>query len=197
MHSMKKLLVVGAVIGSASIAHADDRPFSGRLQGPSLFQRTQAIQAPTPDPAFSQPGPAPLAAPTPYGGPQGYSYPATPPLAYPGGAYPGGAYPGDAYPAPHGYPVHAPGPRVKIEDPDHIAPGAVQRTVMVPDPCAPRGHCDDCYGPSLVPITVCVPPCPLEDYECRKDGCYQELDYGKYRVEIRVKKDYIEVDYDD
>jgi hypothetical protein len=33
--------------------------------------------------------------------------------------------------------------------------------------------------------------------KCLSDGKYQKYDYGKYRVEVRVKNGYIEVDYDD
>lgn len=32
---------------------------------------------------------------------------------------------------------------------------------------------------------------------CLLDGKYQKYDYGKYRVEVRVKDGYVEVDYDD
>jgi hypothetical protein len=197
MTNVQRLLVAGAVLGSATFVQAGERSLLARLQGPSLFQQTQAVQVPTPDPQFS-PQPQPLGAPSPYDGPQGYSYPAPAPYgAYPApapapyGAYPAPHGPGEPGFAPYGYPVNAgPAPRVKVEDRDNIHPCAVERVVLVPDPC---GGCDAC----LVPITICVPPCACEDHCCKKDGRHQKFDYGKYEVEICVKDGYVEVDYDD
>ena len=111
---------------------------------------------------------------------------------------------------------------VKVEDPDHIAPCAVPKIVKVLDPCWKPDPCACCQKPKCVYVAVCVPkkqccpkpccapkpsccapaPCqktcckPHGKTICRDGGRYVKLDYGKYRVEIRVKKGYVEVDYD-
>lgn len=107
---------------------------------------------------------------------------------------------------------------VKVRDRDHIAPCAETKIVKVLDPCWKPDPCACCQKPSCVYVAVCVPkqqpccapkpgccapaPChsgckPHGRQICKDGGRYVKLDYGKYRVEIRVKKGYVEVDYDD
>ncbi|APZ92618.1 hypothetical protein [Fuerstiella marisgermanici] len=100
----------------------------------------------------------------------------------------------DSYPGP----IHldaAPEPlftRVKYKDKKKAHPCAVTKIIRVNDPCA----CDDgCCGPKCVFIEICVPPCGCENVKCRRDGDRLRYDYGKYAVDIRVKKGYIVVDY--
>jgi hypothetical protein len=55
---------------------------------------------------------------------------------------------------------------------------------------APKPCCDKCHA--------CGCDHRKEKVTCRKNGAYTKYDYGKYRVEIRVKKNgWIVVDYDD
>lgn len=115
---------------------------------------------------------------------------------------------------------------VKVRDPHHVAPCAEVKIVKVLDPCWKPDPCACCQKPKYVYVKVCVPKkkeccpkpccapkpsccapapkcCPKkcceqkEKITCRHGGRYVKLDYGKYRVEIRVKKGYVEVDYDD
>ncbi len=95
-------------------------------------------------------------------------------------------------------PIHldaAPEPvftNVKYVDKKKMQPCAVTKIIRVNDPCA----CDDgCCGPKCVYIAICVPPCGCEDVRCRRDGDRMRYDYGKYAVDVRVKKGYIVVDY--
>lgn len=111
---------------------------------------------------------------------------------------------------------------VKVRDCDHKAPCGETKIVKVLDPCWKPDPCACCQKPSCVYVAVCVPkeqccpkpccapkpsccapaPCqktcckPHGKTICRDGGRYVKLDYGKYRVEIRVKKGYVEVDYD-
>lgn len=174
MNKLTTLCLFGAVVGATSIVSAGDGLFGlfARSDDGVVIPAPQPQAQPLPLPYESAPAPAPYGQPVPHG----YGVP--------------------SYPAPH---AHAPhytsfhSPRVCIEDPDHIHPCAVPRTIMVPNPC--RDTC--CHGCESVPVTICVPPCACEDYKCKKNGCYQKFDYGKYEVEVRVKKGYVEVDYDD
>lgn len=93
---------------------------------------------------------------------------------------------------------------VEIEDPENIAPCAVPKIIMVPDPCACHDPCG-CCTPKCVAIKICVPPpnpcaCGCEQHEvvkCKRGGRKQKYDYGKYSVEVTVKDGYVKVDYDD
>ncbi len=93
-------------------------------------------------------------------------------------------------------------PCVKYKDLHNIAPCAVPLIVQVPDPCQPKCNpCDPCVPcpkPRCVNVKICVPQtcCPPKITR-RHGGKYVKYDYGKYEVEIRVKKGYIVVDYDD
>ncbi|MFT5093051.1 MAG: hypothetical protein ACKVII_03160 [Planctomycetales bacterium] len=111
---------------------------------------------------------------------------------------------------------------VKYEDLDHIAPCAEVKIVKVLDPCWKPDPCACCQKPRCVYVKICVPkkqPCHTccapkpsccapkpacgcqKDHgpkvTCKKNGAYTKYDYGKYRVEIRVKNGWVVVDYDD
>ena len=111
---------------------------------------------------------------------------------------------------------------VKIEDPDHIAPCAEPLIIKVLDPCWKPDPCACACDqkPKCVYVKICVPkkkaPCcapkpsccapkPACGCEkdrgpkitCKKNGAYTKYDYGKYRIEIRVKNGWVVVDYDD
>ncbi len=66
----------------------------------------------------------------------------------------------------------------------------------------PHHHVCGCCQPQpvrMVKVAICVPscqPCPPKVTR-RQDGWYTRYDFGKYAVDIRVKKSYVEVDYDD
>ena len=106
---------------------------------------------------------------------------------------------------------------VKYEDLDHIAPCAEEKIVKVLDPCWKPDPCACCQKPKYVHVKICVPkkkaPCcapkpsccaPKPACGCEKDhgpkvtsrnhGAYTKYDYGKYRIEIRVKKGWVVVD---
>lgn len=85
---------------------------------------------------------------------------------------------------------------VKYTDRDEMAPCAVSKIIAVKDPCACRHDCD-CCGPECVYIEICVPTCGCELISCRRHGDRIRYDYGKYAVDVRVKKGFIEVDYQD
>jgi hypothetical protein len=85
---------------------------------------------------------------------------------------------------------------VKYKDLDNIHPCAVPKIVMIKDPCACSDPCS-CCQPKCVAVRICVPPCGCETVKCSRDGDKVKYDYGDYAVELRVKKGYIEVDYDD
>lgn len=82
---------------------------------------------------------------------------------------------------------------VKYKDLDEMAPCASPKIIAVKDPCA----CEcGCCAPPCVYIKICV-PCGCEVVTCSKNGDRIRYDYGKYAVDVRVKKGYIEVDYQD
>jgi len=103
---------------------------------------------------------------------------------------------------------------VKYEDLDHIAPCAEEKIVKVADPCWRPDPCACCQKPSCVYVRICVPkqtccnpapsccapvaPCCDQHPKvtCKDGGRYVKYDYGKYRVEIRVKNNMVVVDYD-
>lgn len=103
-------------------------------------------------------------------------------------------------------------PCVKYKDLDEMAPCAVPKIVQVLDPCWKPPCCDPCScccpkpKPPCVSVRICVPKqccdpcsccCPKPEVKCSKDGKRVRFDYGKYAVDVRVKKGYIEVDYQD
>ena len=88
---------------------------------------------------------------------------------------------------------------VKYKDHDEIAPCAVPKIIQVKDPCACPSECDccNCCEPKCVSIKICVPPCACEHIKVNCDGDRIKYDYGEYAVDVRIKKGYIEVDYQD
>jgi hypothetical protein len=74
--------------------------------------------------------------------------------------------------------------------------------------CVPKKKVCTCCKPA--PPSCCAPKAPvccpkpkcgcdkdkLRKVTCRSNGKYTKYDYGKHRIEIRVKNGYIEVDYD-
>ena len=92
---------------------------------------------------------------------------------------------------------------VKVRDEKRIACNSVPMIVTVKDPCVCKDRCAckdacSCTPPKCVNIQICVPGCTEcpPKVTCKKDGAYVKYDFGKYRVEIRSKKGYVEVDYD-
>ena len=96
-------------------------------------------------------------------------------------------------------PIHydtAPAPLfqcVKYVDKHEMHPCAVPKIIRVNNPCADDGCCE----PQCVYIQICVPPCGCETVKCRRRGNRVRYDYGKYAVDVRVKKNRIVVDYQD
>lgn len=98
-----------------------------------------------------------------------------------------------AAPAPVEHPAVELYCNVKYKDLDEMAPCASPKIIAVKDPCACH---DSCCAPPCVYIKICV-PCGCEVVTCSKNGDRIRYDYGKYAVDVRVKKGYIEVDYQD
>lgn len=86
---------------------------------------------------------------------------------------------------------------VKVKDPDHIACCAKPIVVEIVDPCWKPDPCNPCCKAPCVKVQICVPDqcCPPKE-TCSKDGKHKKWDFGKYAVEVRSKKGYVEVDYD-
>jgi hypothetical protein len=105
-----------------------------------------------------------------------------------------------AQPVPvQGAPVVTLYTNVRYKSERKIAPCAVPQIVMVKDPCAKCDPCNPCAAPQCVAVQICVPPCTPcpPKVVCRRGGEYVCYDYGKYRVEIRSKKNgCVVVDYD-
>lgn len=83
---------------------------------------------------------------------------------------------------------------VKYKDLDEMSPCAQPKLIVVRNPCA--DPCDACQ-PDCVAIQICVPTCGCELISCRKNGDRIRYDYGKYAIDVRIKKNHIEVDYQD
>ena len=81
---------------------------------------------------------------------------------------------------------------VKYKDRHEMSPCAVPKIIAVKDPCD-----NGCCGPKCVYIQICVPTCGCELISCKRNGDRIRYDYGKYAVDVRVKRDHIEVDYQD
>ena len=118
---------------------------------------------------------------------------------YGGSAF--GAWDHHAQPAHHG--GHH-GACVKYKDLRNIAPCAKPLIVAVPDPCACKckrscDPCAPCAPPKMVSVKICVPSCTCGPPCVTRSKCgkYVRYDFGKYAVDIRSKKGYVEVDYDD
>ena len=85
---------------------------------------------------------------------------------------------------------------VKYKDCDEMSPCAQPKIIAVKDPCACYDPCS-CCGPKCVYIQICVPTCGCELISCKRNGDRIRYDYGKYAVDVRIKRDHIEVDYQD
>lgn len=116
------------------------------------------------------------------------------------------AAPGTILPAPQPHivadgPVYvdaAPEPLfecVKYVDKHEMHPCAVPKIIRVNNPCLGKHDCNSCCEPPCVYIQICVPPCGCEEVKCKKQGDKVRYDYGKYAVDVRVKKGFIVVDY--
>lgn len=69
-------------------------------------------------------------------------------------------------------------------------PCAEPLVVAVPDPCDPCGQA--CVG-----VQICVPPCDCPVIKVRRNGNKVKYDYGKYAVNITVRRSgLIVVNYD-
>lgn len=91
----------------------------------------------------------------------------------------------------HAVPLYT---NVKYKDLDEMSPCAVPKIIAVKDPCA----CDDkCGPPQCVYIQICIPQCGCELISCKRNGDRIRYDYGEYAVDVRIKKNHIEVDYQD
>jgi hypothetical protein len=93
-------------------------------------------------------------------------------------------------------------PCVKYKELRNMHPCAVPKIVQVPDPCWKKCKdpcCCSCKPRGCVSIKICVPPCSCcpPKVKCNKDGTKIRYDYGEYAVDIRVRKGYVLVDYDD
>ena len=83
---------------------------------------------------------------------------------------------------------------VRYVDKREMHPCAVPKIIRVNDPCACNDPCN-CCGTKCVYIQICVPPCGCEEVKCRREGDRVRYDYGKYAVDVRIKKGHIVVDY--
>jgi len=83
--------------------------------------------------------------------------------------------------------------RVKYTDVHEMSPCAAPKIITVKNPCAGDGCCE----PQTVCIEICVPTCGCEEVTCRRFGNRIRYDYGKYAVDVRIKRGYIQVDYQD
>lgn len=73
-------------------------------------------------------------------------------------------------------------------------PCAEPKIVQVPNPC--YDPCDPCCGPKCVNVKICVPPCDCPCISVRRNGDRVRYDYGKYAVDVIVRRNYVLVDYD-
>lgn len=107
-------------------------------------------------------------------------------------------------------------PCVSYDDRDEMHPCAVPVIVAVPDPSsvkhpfywlhgdAPKqfcstgcGTCACCQRPPVY-VEICVPPeCPVPQPRVSHNGRYYTYDFGKYSVEVKLRRGEIEVEYDD
>lgn len=180
MKKLLSLLAVAAVVASAGTASAADGPafgFAGLLGRHQLVSQTEL--PPIPEGQSHLPP----------------SVPPAPGVVGPPPMMDGQMIPSEPYDLGHGAPVEL-FHRVKYKDLREMAPCAVPKIVYVNDPCACNDPCN-CCGPKCVAIQICVPPCACEDVRVRRNGDRVRYCYGEYAVDVRVKKGYIEVDYQD
>lgn len=77
--------------------------------------------------------------------------------------------------------------RVRIKDARKISDGSMPILVTAPDP-RQRG-CEVC-------VEICVPPCLYDDIHCRKAGRRLIYTFGRHRVEVFARGQFVVVDYD-
>lgn len=93
---------------------------------------------------------------------------------------------------------HAPIPlftRVKYVDRREAHPCAITKIIKVNNPCVSRRARKLSCTDECVYIEICVPPCGCEDVKCRRNGDRVRYDYGKYKVDVRIKNGFVVVDY--
>lgn len=191
------------------LAEAEVGPITAPARYELLTAPGQNTLAPVPE---SYGGPT--IAPPLSGAPHGQPVPSYPPPSYappahhvdlpPSGVPIGPAGPVESFGVPlmgqSPDPISLSGPgvplfdRVKYKDLDHIHPCAVPVIVKVLNPL----EGDDCHGcgPGYVFVEVMMPP-GRPDIRPSKGGRKVKYKFPEYQVEIRTKKGYVEVDYDD
>lgn len=80
--------------------------------------------------------------------------------------------------------------RVKYKDHHQKSPCGVTRIIQVKDPCWDGCGCQKC-----VAVEICVPTCACERVRATRRGNRIRYDYGKYMVDVRIKRGFVEVDY--
>ncbi len=98
-----------------------------------------------------------------------------PPQSFPQGPLPGELEPVVLY------------PHVRIRDPHRAHPLGVPTIIPVPDP---RDHCRVVY------VEVCVPPCPCLSFWHNRRGTRAEYDFGRYEIDIILRRGMVIIDYD-
>ncbi len=74
-----------------------------------------------------------------------------------------------------------------------VAPNAVTKLVIIRDPSQPKRTAPTCRN--CVAIEICVPPCACESIKANKAENVVRYNYGKYGVEVRIKKGRVVVQY--
>ncbi len=117
-------------------------------------------------------------------------------------------------PAPEAVPIEL-YPCVSYDDKDEMHPCAIPVVVGVPDPSsvkhpfywlhgdAPQefcatgcGTCVCCQRPPVY-VLICVPPeCPVPEPCVSHNGRYYTYDFGRYSVDVKLRRDEIVVEYD-
>jgi hypothetical protein len=107
-------------------------------------------------------------------------------------------------------------PCVTYDDRDEMHPCAVPMIVSVPDPssvkhpfywlvgdgprdaCCTCGTCTSCCAKPMVNVEICVPPgCCLPQPRVCHNGRLYVYDFGEYRVDVKLHRGEIEVEYHD
>ncbi len=83
---------------------------------------------------------------------------------------------------------------VRYRQERNIHPLAVSTIVEAPNPCY---DCKNPYSPKCVCIEVCMPPCGQPCIEVKRNGDKLTYDFGKYAVNVIVRRDHLVVNYDD
>ncbi len=83
-------------------------------------------------------------------------------------------------------------PWVTYKDIDEMHPAAKPLTIWVLDPH--YAQCN-CFEGKMVPIQICVPPCSRPEIKVKLDGRRVSYRYGRYSIDIRIRNNHVEVDY--